>query len=229
VRYEHSQGLPALLEQLGLTVLLSTYQTMGLCRTASGIALGTRDGIWRLPASREIAPHIKPEGEHVNGLLAWGGERLWLVCTLFNVLVTIDAGWAAGDRYHLNGLAMAEDGSAPAYLSALGEADTENGWRENKATSDCLIQLTSGEVLLRGLSMPHFPRLYEGQQDLLCGLAIVDLALGAVRELLWFHSGLEKVFAICVVLTALNQEVNQTDIACEPLQATCLGSPVAKG
>jgi hypothetical protein len=114
VRYEHSQGLPELLEQLELSVLLSTYQAgrvvsvgshrgelrlgfshfdqaMGLCRTASGIAVGTRDGIWSLPANREIAAHIKPEGEHdiaflarschhsgplMGHGLAWGCERL---------------------------------------------------------------------------------------------------------------------------------------------------------
>ena len=115
VRYEHSRGLPDLLEQLELSVLLSTYQAgrvvsvgshqgelrlgfshfdqaMGLCRTASGIAVGTRDGIWSLPAHREIAAHIKPEGEHdiaflarschhsgplMGHDLAWGGEGLW--------------------------------------------------------------------------------------------------------------------------------------------------------
>ena len=114
VRYEHSKGLPELLEQLELSVLLSTYQAgrvvsvgshrgglqldfshfdqaMGLCRTGSGIAVGTRDGIWSLPANREIAAHIKPEGEHgiaflvrschhsgllMNHDLAWGGKGL---------------------------------------------------------------------------------------------------------------------------------------------------------
>lgn len=114
VRHEHTQGLPALLEHLELSVLLSTYQAgrvvsvgshrgelrlgfahfdqaMGLCRTASGIAVGTRDAIWSLPVNREIAAHIKPEGEHditflarschhsgplMGHDLAWGGERL---------------------------------------------------------------------------------------------------------------------------------------------------------
>jgi hypothetical protein len=67
-------------------------QAMGLCRTASGIAVGTRDAILSLPANREIAADIKPEGEHdiaflsrssrhsyplMGHDLAWGGERLW--------------------------------------------------------------------------------------------------------------------------------------------------------
>ena len=111
VHYEHNQDLPALKElaalfctyQAGPVVSVGSYQgqmgmglrrfdqAMGLCRTASGIAVGTRDGIWSLPANREIAAHIKPEGEHdiaflarschhsgllMNHDLAWGGEGL---------------------------------------------------------------------------------------------------------------------------------------------------------
>ena len=215
VSYEHSQSLPALLDQLDLSVLFSTYQAgrvvsvgshngklrlgfsqfdqaMGVCRTPSGIAVGSRHAIWTLPASREIAPSIRPEGEHdiaflarschrsgpvMGHDLAWGNGRLWLVNTLFNGLVTIEgnwsfvpqwkppfiSGWAAGDRCHLNGLALKEDGSAPAFVTALGETDTERGWRDNKASGGCLIHVPSGEAVVRGLSMPHSPRLYKDQ------------------------------------------------------------------
>jgi len=52
-------------------------------------------------------------------------------------------------------------------VTALGETDTENGWREHKATGGCLVHVPSGEVVLRGLSMPHSPRLYQGQLYLL--------------------------------------------------------------
>ena len=297
VRYEHSQGLPALLEQLELSVLLSTYQAgrlvsvcsycgelrlgfsrfdqaMGLSRTASGIAVGTRDAIWSLPANREIAPHIKPEGEHdiaflarschhsgplMGHDLAWGCERLWLVNTLFNGLVTIEgdwsfvpqwqppfiSGWAAGDRCHLNGLAIAEDGSAPAYVTALCETDTENGWRVHKATGGCFIHVPNGEVVLRGLeclagdtvlglSQSRETTVFGGlplrdsQQDLLCGLAIVDLATGALRELLWFQMGLEKLFSGCVVLAAFNQKTNRAGSDSKRNQPSCVGPPVAK-
>lgn len=275
MRYEHTRGLPALLERLELSVLLSSWQAgrvvsvgshrgelqlgfshfdqaLGLCRTASGIAVGTRDGIWSLPANREIAAHIKPEGEHdiaflarschhggplMGHDLAWGNDRLWQANTLFNGLVTIEgdwsfvpqwhppfiSGWVADDRCHLNGLVLAEDGSAAAYVTAPSETDTQNGWREHKATGGCLIHIPNGEVVLVGVSMPHSPRLYEGSQGLLSGLVIVDLALGAVRELLWLHSGLEEVFTICVALAALKQEVILTDIENESKPLTCLG------
>ncbi len=48
-------------------------------------------------------------------------------------------------------------------MTALGETDTENGWREGEASGGCLLAVKSGEVILRGLSMPHSPRLYRNQ------------------------------------------------------------------
>ena len=132
VSYEYSLSLPQLLQQLDLSVLISTYQAgqvvslgvhngemrvrfahfdqaMGLTRTATGIAVGTRKGIWSLPASREIAPSVKPEGEHDIAFLArschltgplmvhdlaFGNNRLWAVNTLFNCLATIEGNWS---------------------------------------------------------------------------------------------------------------------------------------
>ncbi|MBE9176679.1 DUF4915 domain-containing protein, partial [Synechocystis salina LEGE 06155] len=70
---------------------------------------------------------------------------------------------AVGDRCHLNGVAVAEDGQSPLYVTALGQTDEENGWRQNKAEGGCLLRVPSGEVILSGLSMPHSPRLYRGK------------------------------------------------------------------
>jgi uncharacterized protein (TIGR03032 family) len=214
VSYEYNRSLPQLLEQLDLSLLLSTYQAgqvvsvgtyggeirvrfahfdqaMGLTRTATGIAVGSKKQVWFLPAHRDIAPQIKPEGEqdiaflsrscHGTGPimghdLAFDGQRLWVVNTLFNCLATIEGNWSfvpqwkppfitaigPGDRCHLNGLAMTENGKTPAYVTVLAETDTENGWRENKANSGGLLDVATGKVLVRGLSMPHSPRLYQG-------------------------------------------------------------------
>jgi uncharacterized protein (TIGR03032 family) len=340
VSYEHSADLPALLEQLELSVLLSTYQAgrvvslgshqgalrigfshfnqaMGLTRTPHGIAVGSRDAIWSLPASREIAARIKPEGEHdlaflarschhtgplMGHDLAWGNGRLWLVNTLFNGLVTIEGDWSfvpqwqppfistweAGDRCHLNGLALMEDGSSPAYVSALGETDTDNGWREHKATGGCLIHVPTGERVMRGLSMPHSPRIYQGQvyllnsghgsllhldpltgqqstiatlpgftrgldcfagrafvglsrvretavfgglplqqsdQELRCGLAIVELSTGRVEGLFWFHSGIEEVFSVAVLPGWRNPVLIGPDTRTDNSQAVWLVPP----
>ena len=60
------------------------------------------------------------------------------------------------DRCHLNGLAMVD--GKPKYVTALGETDTVGGWREKKATGGVIIDVESGETVVRGLSMPHSPR-----------------------------------------------------------------------
>ena len=215
VQYQHSVGLPELLTNLDVSVLVTTYQAgkvvtlgvhegkiqgrfthfdrvMGLTRTPKGLALGTQKAIWHLPADRELAAHIQPEegydiaflarschltGPLMSHELAYDGQKLWIVNTLFNCLATMEGDWnfvpqwkppfiaeyLLGDRCHLNGLAMSEDGRSPAYVTALGEVDQENGWREQKATGGCLIEVGSDKVVLRGLSMPHSPRIYQDE------------------------------------------------------------------
>src|SRR5581483_8172614 len=77
---------------------------------------------------------------------------------------------AAEDRCHLNGLALVPDGPGvptPRYMTALGETDTAGGWRAGKAHGGCLIDVPSGETVLRGLSMPHSPRWHDGRLWLL--------------------------------------------------------------
>lgn len=248
VNYEYTVTLPELLTQLDLSVLISTYQAgqvasigvhqgemrvgfshfeqaMGLTRTPTGLMVGDRKTIWSLRASRDIAPQIKPEGEHdiafltrsshltgpiMGHDLAWCNKKLWVVNTLFNCLATIEGEWsfipqwkppfiseiAPGDRCHVNGLAIQEDGSAPAFVTALGETDTENGWREGKATGGCLMAVPSGEVVLRGLSMPHSPRLYQGKLYFLdSGQGTLNICQGGhsevIAELPGFTRGLD--------------------------------------
>jgi uncharacterized protein (TIGR03032 family) len=55
----------------------------------------------------------------------------------------------------------------PAFVTALGETDTKGGWRDNKKDGGVLIEVETGEVLLRGLSMPHSPRWHNGKLWLL--------------------------------------------------------------
>jgi uncharacterized protein (TIGR03032 family) len=106
--------------------------------------------------------------------VAFGAEGLWLVNTRFSCLCNPSRDFSfvprwrpsfisevvPEDRCHLNGLAM-EDGR-PRFITALGETDTVGGWRERKADGGALIDVLSGEVILRGLSMPHSPRLHDG-------------------------------------------------------------------
>ncbi|MFN2169404.1 MAG: TIGR03032 family protein, partial [Anaerolineae bacterium] len=72
---------------------------------------------------------------------------------------------AAEDRCHLNGLAMA--GGAPRYVTAVSQSDVADGWRDQRADGGVLIDVPANEILLRGLSMPHSPRVYRDRVWLL--------------------------------------------------------------
>ena len=101
------------------------------------------------------------------------------VVTRFNCLATLSDGgsfrpvWrppfidrlAAEDRCHLNGLAM--EGDRPAFVSCVGRSNVAGGWRDHRREGGLLIDVASGEAVLEGLSMPHSPRLHDGQLYLL--------------------------------------------------------------
>src|SRR5262249_21550787 len=102
---------------------------------------------------------------------------------------------AADDRCHLNGLAVAD--GAPRYVTALAETDTPQGWRADKDTSGCLIDVPSGQTVARGFAMPHSPRVHRGQVWMLHSgagqLVQVDPARGqedTVTELPGYTRGL---------------------------------------
>jgi uncharacterized protein (TIGR03032 family) len=179
----------------GLSMLVRTFdRPMGLAVDARRLALGARNQIWFLRNAPDIAPRVEPAGTHdacflprschVTGdigvhELAWVGDELWVVNTRFSCLCTLHPDYsfvprwrppfitalAADDRCHLNGLALVE--GRPTYVTALGETDTANGWRGNKPHGGCLIDIPSGEIIARGLSMPHSPRRHDGRLWLL--------------------------------------------------------------
>ena len=108
--------------------------------------------------------------------MAYGvGGELWIVNTRFSCLCTLDRSasfaprWRPpfvtalepSDRCHLNGLAMVD--GRPRYVTALGETDEPTGWRADKAKGGILMDVASGEILTRGLSMPHSPRWHAGR------------------------------------------------------------------
>lgn len=236
VRHEYTHSLPSLLTQLGVSLLVSTYQAgkvvsvgvaqgelalsyhnferpMGLAVKPDRIAVGARAQIWFLSSAPDLAPHIEPPGRHDSCFLtrsshftgeiqahdlAWAGDELWLVNTEFGCLCTLDdrhsfvprwrppfiSSLAAEDRCHLNGLAMAPDERGvlkPRYVTALAETDTRQGWRPNKVTSGCLIDVASGETVARGFAMPHSPRIHDGRIWLLHSGAGQLVQVDAVR------------------------------------------------
>jgi uncharacterized protein (TIGR03032 family) len=164
---------------------------MGLALAGNRLAVGTAINVWEfvdVPAvtSKLDLPErhdacFLPRSCHFTGNiqiheLAWGvGEELWAVNTRFSCLCTLDRSasftprWRPPfvtaleptDRCHLNGLAMAE--GRPRYVTALGATDAPAGWRDNKARGGVVLDLESGEVLARELSMPHSPRWRSGR------------------------------------------------------------------
>jgi uncharacterized protein (TIGR03032 family) len=207
------------------TLLRNFDRPMGLAMKPAGLfSLGTRTQIWEFRNAPAIAPQIELAGQcdacylprrcHVTGdilghEMAWVGKDLWVVNTLFSCLCTLDADFsfiprwrppfvtrlAPEDRCHLNGLACAD--GQPRFVTALGETDQEEGWRENKAHGGVLLDAVTGRVIARGLSMPHCPRVHEDRLWLLEGgtgrLQTVDARTGqrhTVAELPGFARGL---------------------------------------
>jgi uncharacterized protein (TIGR03032 family) len=87
------------------------------------------------------------------------------------------------DRCHLNGLALV--GGRPGYVTAAGETDTRQGWRPSKGTGGCVIDVASGETVVRGLCMPHSPRFSQGRLYLVDSgtgrLVVADVARGKIE------------------------------------------------
>jgi uncharacterized protein (TIGR03032 family) len=135
---------------------------------------------------------------------------LWFVNTRFSCLCTLDhlssfvprwrppfiTALAPEDRCHLNGLGLL-DGQVR-YVTALGETDTAGGWRANNKNGGILMEVPSGDILLRGLSMPHSPRWHLGQVWLLesgtGSIGTLDLSAGRyepIAEVPGFTRGLD--------------------------------------
>jgi uncharacterized protein (TIGR03032 family) len=214
LRAVHTANFPALLRQLGASLLVTTYQAgklvlvrdegdhlnthfrafqtpMGMALSGERLAVGTKIQVWEYLDVPAVAARLDPPGRHdacflprsshVTGNIqihemAWGAAgALWVVNTRFSCLCTLDdsASFAPRwrppfvtaleptDRCHRNGLGMV-DGRAR-YVTALGETDEPAGWRENKAKGGVVMDVDSGEVITRRLSMPHSPRWYAGR------------------------------------------------------------------
>jgi uncharacterized protein (TIGR03032 family) len=199
---------------------------MGLAADRTRLTIGGANTVWDYRNMPAVAQKLDPPGRHdacylprrlhvtgdidIHELAYDQGGELWVVNTRFSCLCTLDADhsfaprWrppfvsalAPADRCHLNGLAVVD--GRPKYVTALGETDTAGGWRANKPSGGVLLDVETGQVLLRGLSMPHSPRSYQGQLWFLesgqGSLARADLERGTwetVAELPGFTRGLD--------------------------------------
>ena len=200
---------------------------MGLAHRGGRLAIGTDREVvefWNMPAvSERLEPPglvdacFVPRKSHFTGHidiheLAWGDEGLWFVNTLFSCLCTLDADhsfvprwWpkfvtslGPEDRCHLNGLAM-RDGQ-PAFVTCHSIGNTHQGWREHKKDGGVLIDVSSGETVLQGMSMPHSPRWYDGRLWILesgdGSLGTVDLKSGTYEAITHFD-GFTRGLSFC--------------------------------
>ena len=115
---------------------------------------------------------------------------------------------AAEDRCHLNGLAL-RDGR-PAYVTAVGCSDVADGWRDHRKEGGVVIDVASGEIVARGLSMPHAPRLHGGALYLLNAgsgeFGALDLKTGKFEPVTFcpgFLRGLEFIDGFAIVSMSL--------------------------
>jgi uncharacterized protein (TIGR03032 family) len=210
----HTSNFPALLHELGISLLVSTYQAgklilvraqgeelnthfrnffspMGVVYDPDSgrLAIGAKHEVWEFRNQPDVAPKLEPKGEcdaaflprttHHSGdirihEIGYIGPELWAVNTRFSCLCTFDADnsfvprWrpkfvsalAPEDRCHLNGMSIVN--GRVKFVTCLGATDTPGGWRDNKRDGGLLLDVASGEPIVRGLSMPHSPRVYAG-------------------------------------------------------------------
>lgn len=186
---------------------------MGIALDKDRLAIGTSVEIWEFHNAPAVAAKLDPPGKHDACFLprgshttgniqihemAWGRDDLWFVNTRFSCLCTRDLNYsfvprwrppfitaiAPEDRCHLNGMAMVD--GLPRFVSALGVSDEARGWRPHKRDGGVLMEIPSGEVVARGLSMPHSPRVYDGRLWVLNsgagGIGIIDPQSGRYEE-----------------------------------------------
>ena len=191
---------------------------MGVAIDARGdrMAVAGRNKVWLLRNARDVAREMPPAGQEACFLtrsaqvtgeiqahqMAWAGDELWIVNTLFSCLCTLHPDYsfvprwqppfisalAAEDRCHLNGLAMLD--GKPKYVTAMAESDTAGGWRPDKAKTGCLIDVDSRATVANGFAMPHSPCVHLGHVWLLDSgrgaLVHVDPADGRVDTVATF-------------------------------------------
>lgn len=233
-------------------------RAMGLCARGNELFLASLVQIWRLenvlgPEERANGHFDRlyvPRAAFVTGdidaheVAIEADGRIVFVNTRHSCLATLSRThsfkplWrpkfvsrlAAEDRCHLNGLAL-EDGRVR-YVTAIGRSDVVDGWRDHRASGGLLIRVDDDAVMAEGFSMPHSPRVHDGQIYMLDSgrgyLVRVDPATGTREDVAFcpgFLRGLTFHAGFAVVTLSLPRDVSFKGLPIEQEIASRGGAP----
>ena len=162
---------------------------MGLAAAgANSIYLGTRYQIWRLENAlaagarhddgfdRLYVPRRVWSTGYVNchDVAVDGTGEVVFVNTRFGCLARVSERFSfeplwwppfqtrrsQGDCCHLNGVAIGD--GRPAYVTSVSATGELDSWRAQRTGGGVVVDVESGEIVCRELSMPHSPRMYRG-------------------------------------------------------------------
>ncbi|HEV3449320.1 MAG TPA: TIGR03032 family protein [Gemmataceae bacterium] len=138
----------------------------------------------------------------VHDVVVESSGRVVFAVTSFNCLATVSERYnfaplwrppfvsalVKEDRCHLNGIAL--DEGAVHYVTLVSRCDVADGWRDHRRDGGCILEVSSGRVVLDGLSMPHSPRVHAGQ------LWVLDSGTGRLGRVDRTHGRFE-LLAFC--------------------------------
>lgn len=200
-------------------------RSMGLAVEGDRLAIATQREVMVFSNARSIARQYPERPDYYDSVfvprtshytaycdlhdMALDGPRVIAVNTRFSCLCVIDgffnftpiwrppfiSAFSGDDRCHLNGMAFHDRKAS--FVTALGQTDAPYGWREGMAHSGIVMEVPSGRIVASGLSMPHSPRVIDGELYVLEGgrghVLHIDKVSGARRviaELPGFTHGL---------------------------------------
>ncbi len=161
---------------------------MGIAVQGDKMVLASKDEVTVFENSVDLAKHYPNKTNTYDSLwlprltfytgrvdmhdIAFGHDGIYAINTSFSCVCKINGNYnfipvwqppfisklVSEDQCHLNGLVMVND--KPKYITALGQTNTPQGWRENITTGGILMDVETNEVILSGLAMPHSPKMY---------------------------------------------------------------------
>ncbi|WP_438391768.1 DUF4915 domain-containing protein [Caballeronia sp. DA-9] len=172
-------------------------RSMGLAVALDRLAIATVRGLMIFANVRAIAAQFPAKPDYYDAVfvprhtfytaycdlhdMAFDGQVVLAVNTRWSCICVIDGYFnftpiwqppvvpelSPDDRCHLNGMAFHD--RKVRFATVLGTRNTPYGWRAGMADSGVVMEVPSGRVIASGLSMPHSPRVINGQLYVLEG------------------------------------------------------------